>query len=113
MAALALPAPAAADHAYGSSGAHAGHGRASSNDAGGIDTDSFDNVYVADYGNHRIQKFSPDGELMPEWGTYGTGTGQFLAPRTSRSTAPATCTSPTSAPTGSRSSTPAARHTWA
>ena len=36
---------------------------------------------MADFGNHRVQKFSPDGELIDYWGTEGTGNGQFHAPR--------------------------------
>jgi len=38
-------------------------------------------VYVADTGNHRIQKFTSDGELVLEWGTLGEGDGQFWFPR--------------------------------
>jgi tripartite motif-containing protein 71 len=30
----------------------------------GIDVDSLDNVYVADFGNHRIQKFDSNGNFM-------------------------------------------------
>jgi hypothetical protein len=38
------------------------------------------NVYVADYGNRRIQKFDPDGTFITKWGTSGTGNGQFQGP---------------------------------
>jgi streptogramin lyase len=34
-------------------------------------------VYVADYLNNRIQKFTPDGALVTKWGSLGTGDGQF------------------------------------
>lgn len=30
-------------------------------------------VYVADTWNHRIQKFTADGEFVTQWGTFGTG----------------------------------------
>ena len=36
-------------------------------------------VYVADDLNHRIQKFTPDGVFVTEWGTQGTGDGQFYS----------------------------------
>jgi hypothetical protein len=35
------------------------------------------NVYVADQGNHRIQKFSGSGAYLGGWGSDGTGDGQF------------------------------------
>jgi DNA-binding beta-propeller fold protein YncE len=37
-------------------------------------------VYVADIGNHRIQKFTSDGTLITKWGTQGSGYGQFAGP---------------------------------
>ena len=37
-------------------------------------------VYVADYGNHRIQKFTSEGVVVIKWGRYGTGDGNFLWP---------------------------------
>jgi len=37
----------------------------------GVAVDSSGNVYVADYGNHRIQKFSPDGNFITEWSSPG------------------------------------------
>jgi DNA-binding beta-propeller fold protein YncE len=36
------------------------------------------NVYIADSGNHRIQKFTSDGTYLTQWGTYGaTGWNAF------------------------------------
>ena len=35
-------------------------------------------VYVTDYDNHRIQKFTSSGEFIAKWGSYGSGDGQFL-----------------------------------
>ena len=37
-------------------------------------------VYVADNGNYRIQKFTPEGVFITEWGVEGTGDGQFDFP---------------------------------
>ena len=46
----------------------------------GIAIDASDNVYVADTGNHRIQKFNTSGTFVTKWGTNGTGDGQFDTP---------------------------------
>jgi len=36
------------------------------------------NIYVSDgYGNARVHKYSPEGELLFSWGEYGTDPGQF------------------------------------
>ncbi len=38
-------------------------------------------VFVSDgYGQHRVHRFSPDGELQLSWGEEGTGPGQFALP---------------------------------
>ena len=42
--------------------------------------DAAGNVYVADVGNHRVQKFDGSGAFLTKWGTLGTGDGQFSAP---------------------------------
>jgi len=41
------------------------------------------NIYVADSGNHRIQKFDSSGGYVSQWGSHGSGDGQFnsLIPR--------------------------------
>ena len=46
----------------------------------GIDVDSSGNVYVADSGNSRVQKFDSEGNFITKWGTNGTGDGQFIYP---------------------------------
>ena len=43
----------------------------------GITVDSSDNVYVVDSDNHRIQKFTNEGEFIRMWGSEGSGDGQF------------------------------------
>jgi hypothetical protein len=34
-------------------------------------------VYVADTGNDRVQRFDPDGGFLGKWGSSGTGNGEF------------------------------------
>jgi sugar lactone lactonase YvrE len=44
---------------------------------GAIAFDPDGTFYVADTGNHRIQKFDKDRHFVKAWGTFGTGDGQF------------------------------------
>ena len=46
----------------------------------GAATDAEGNVYVADSGNHRIQKFAADSTFILKWGREGHDAGQFLMP---------------------------------
>lgn len=46
----------------------------------GIAIDSQGNVYVADTGNNRIQKFDPEGRVLAVWGKPGSGDGALRAP---------------------------------
>src|SRR5690606_14001903 len=41
----------------------------------GFDADG--NLYVFDLLNNRVQKFAPDHSFLLEWGTAGSGNGQF------------------------------------
>jgi hypothetical protein len=77
---LALPSAAAAAHTYAAEWGTPGSAPGELSLPSGIDTDSLDNVYVADFSNDRIQKFSADGELLATWGTTGSGNGQFIQP---------------------------------
>ena len=44
--------------------------------------DSKNNYYVSEYGEFdRIQKFSPEGEFLFQWGGRGSENGQFLRPQ--------------------------------
>jgi len=45
-----------------------------------IAVDGEGNVYVADTGNHRLQKFDPAGTFITQWGALGSGRGQFNWP---------------------------------
>ena len=42
-----------------------------------IAVDNSGNVYVSEYGNHRVQKFSSTGAFITKWGSVGSGDGQF------------------------------------
>jgi hypothetical protein len=44
--------------------------------------DSHDNYYIAEYGEYdRIQKFSPEGKFILQWGGHGSDPGQFIRPQ--------------------------------
>jgi DNA-binding beta-propeller fold protein YncE len=45
-----------------------------------VAVDGQGNLYVADMSNHRIQKLSPAGEPLAQWGSQGRGPGQFDHP---------------------------------
>ena len=45
-----------------------------------VAVDSSGNVYVADTGNDRVEKFTSTGTFISQWGTSGTGPGQFNKP---------------------------------
>ncbi|HVN76749.1 MAG TPA: DUF2298 domain-containing protein, partial [Thermoanaerobaculaceae bacterium] len=46
----------------------------------GVAVDAQGNAYVADFGNCRIQKFSPDLKPIAAWGRRGTAVGEFQDP---------------------------------
>ncbi len=46
----------------------------------GIFVDSSGSVYVTDFWNHRIQKFTSTGTYVTKWGSSGSGDGQFNYP---------------------------------
>jgi streptogramin lyase len=50
------------------------------NNPKGVAVDTSGNVYVADFGKHRIQKFTSDGTFLITWGSWGSGDGQFSHP---------------------------------
>ena len=37
-------------------------------------------IYVCEFGNHRVQKFTRDGRFLDCWGTQGRGKGQLFNP---------------------------------
>ena len=42
-----------------------------------IEVDPFDNIYVVDRGNDRIQKFDENGKFVKQWGSEGKGNGEL------------------------------------
>jgi DNA-binding beta-propeller fold protein YncE len=50
----------------------------------GVAVDPSGNVYVTDGASNgatnRVQKFTPDGDFIAKWGSYGNGKGQFWTP---------------------------------
>jgi len=46
----------------------------------GIATGPDGKVYVSDSGNARVQVFTPQGRFVRQFGSYGSGKGQFLRP---------------------------------
>lgn len=45
-----------------------------------VAVDSAGNIYVADFGNARIQKYDANGKFLLKWGSRGNGEGQFNQP---------------------------------
>ncbi len=45
-----------------------------------VAVDNSGNLFVAEYHNHRIQKFTTDGAFITKWGSQGSGNGQFSFP---------------------------------
>jgi hypothetical protein len=43
----------------------------------GVAVDAAGHVYVADYGNSRVQEYTTDGAFITQWGSPGSGNGQF------------------------------------
>jgi sugar lactone lactonase YvrE len=48
--------------------------------ARGLAVSASGDLYVADTGNHRIQRLGPNGAFISKWGTLGSGIGQFNEP---------------------------------
>jgi sugar lactone lactonase YvrE len=65
-------------HSAALSGPGLGDGQLSS--PRGAAVDSAGNLYVADSGNDRIQKFDGDGAFLAKWGSDGSGDGQMNQP---------------------------------
>jgi sugar lactone lactonase YvrE len=48
---------------------------------GGVAVDTANNVYIADSQNHRIRKYDSTGAHLLDWGSNGSGNGQFQSPQ--------------------------------
>jgi DNA-binding beta-propeller fold protein YncE len=57
-----------------------GNGRGQFDSPRGIATDSAGNIFIADTGNGRVEKFSPTGTFLSIIGTKGSGHGQLADP---------------------------------
>lgn len=57
-----------------------GTGDGQFNSPRGITVGSDGYIYVTEWGNHRVQKFTRDGQFVTKWGTQGAGDGQFSIP---------------------------------
>jgi len=62
---------------FGSSGTGDGQFNFAYGMGGGLDADAAGNMYVGDAGNHRIQKFNSSGVYQSQWGSSGSGSGEF------------------------------------
>ncbi len=65
---------------WGGMGSEAGQFNDRVGSYSGIDmaVDAQGNVYVADFGNFRIQKFDSNGKFLKQWGSQGSEPGQFM-----------------------------------
>jgi len=45
-----------------------------------LDFDQDGNVYVAEFGNHRVQKFTPAGKSLGSFGREGKKAGELYSP---------------------------------
>jgi len=50
------------------------------NSPSAITVDSFDDIYIVDLGNNRVQKFNSEGDFLSKFGTFGFDDGQFINP---------------------------------
>lgn len=56
------------------------HRSGAAQSAGGIAFAPDGTFFIADTGNHRVEKFDPAGHFLTTWGTFGSGDGQFAEP---------------------------------
>lgn len=79
-AALVVAAPSRAAFTFAGSWGSQGSGPGQFQSLDGVAVDGGGFVYVADTGNARIQRFTPDGAFDTEWGSPGGAAGQFNSP---------------------------------
>ena len=67
-------------HAFGSADGAAGGGNGEFNMPWGITVAPDGSLYIADWGNDRIQRFTAAGEFVASYGSSGRGEGELLRP---------------------------------
>ena len=67
----------AGSYSFSAQWGSSGSGNGQFNQPYGVAVDSLGNVYVAEQGNSRIQKFDSNGGYLTQWGGQGSGNGQF------------------------------------
>jgi len=77
---LLLAAPAQAKFGFVTKWGSLGDGNGQFAFPRGVATDAAGNVYVVDWGNRRIQKFTSNGTFITKWGSFGDGNEQFGSP---------------------------------
>jgi sugar lactone lactonase YvrE len=79
--AVVVPAAAVAVPVYSTKWGTAGAGNGEFSNPGGVAADGLGNVYVADYGNDRVQKFNSTGGYLAQWpagnGPEGIAVGRY------------------------------------
>jgi hypothetical protein len=80
LALIASPALAEGGYTFVTKWGSFGSGDGQFNFPEGIAVDGSGNVYVADNGNDRVDKFDSTGTFLTKWGSSGSGNGQFDFP---------------------------------
>lgn len=80
LAALLFAVPTWAAFTFGGAWGTQGAGQGQFQALDGVAVDQAGNVFIADTGNNRVQKFTPDGAFLTSWGALGAAQGQFNAP---------------------------------
>jgi YD repeat-containing protein len=74
------PEPGGAHLTYSTQFGSAGSGEGEFNSPRESAIDGHGNLWVIDYNNHRIEKFSPSGKFIAAYGSWGSGNGDFEDP---------------------------------
>ena len=80
VAPAAVPGAAGADDAFPAAVRIGGSGPGELSSPKDLDSGRDGRIYVADTGNHRVQVFWENGTFFRQFGSYGSGPGQFSSP---------------------------------
>jgi len=67
--------------AWGSAGTGPGQFSLSGSGSGGMGVDSLNHLFISDAGNNRVQEFDNIGGFIRQFGSVGSGNGQFRSPQ--------------------------------